>query len=364
MTSYLGSDTPPRWSMAEFFAGSGAVRIGFGPRWRCVFANENEPWKVGVYRLNFGGDELNVRGVERLTTADLPLGLIDLAWSSFPCRDISSAGPRVGLDGRRSHLFWDFWALVQGLAAEGRPFRLVVLENVERLATSNGGRDLALIRDAYERGGYGHGTALIDAQCFVPQSRVRVFVVGAYERPSSEVQGLIDAALKTLPRRTVTLEDVLDLDAPPGQWEFPHDEVSRTLAMLSPSQREEFDRMRALSRATGRPVAIPFSRRMRGPKSGEREQRMEIRTDGLAYALRFAKTGGSSKQFLVIVNGDTIRMRAILPREAARLTGFPAGYVLPGKATDALSLCGDAVVVGVARWLAANVLEPLRERNT
>jgi DNA (cytosine-5)-methyltransferase 1 len=98
---------------------------------------------------------------------------------------------------------------------------------------------------------------------------------------------------------------------------------------------------------------------MRGPKSGEREQRVEVRLDGLANALRVASTGGSSKQFVLIANGAGVRMRAIQPREAARLMGLSETYLLPANPTEALSLVGDGVVVPVVRWLAERVLEPL-----
>ena len=39
----------------------------------------------------------------------------------------------------------------------------------------------------------------------------------------------------------------------------------------------------------------------------------------IANALRCASKGGSSKQFLMLVRGGETRMRAINPREAARL---------------------------------------------
>ena len=59
----------------EFFAGGGMARIGLGPSWRCLFANENDndfP-KSASYRANFGGGpELKVCDVARLKVADLP----------------------------------------------------------------------------------------------------------------------------------------------------------------------------------------------------------------------------------------------------------------------------------------------------
>jgi DNA (cytosine-5)-methyltransferase 1 len=58
-------------------------------------------------------------------------------------------------------------------------------------------------------------------------------------------------------------------------------------------------------------------------------------------------------------HGGWTRMRAIQPCEADRLMGIPDRYVLPTKPIDALSLCGDGVVVPVVRFLAEQVIERL-----
>ena len=87
----------------ELFSGSGMARIGLGPSWRCLFANDDdhEFTKSASYRANFDGtSELKVCDVARLTTAHLP-GRADLAWASSPCQDVSIAGDRAGLNGSR-----------------------------------------------------------------------------------------------------------------------------------------------------------------------------------------------------------------------------------------------------------------------
>ena len=82
------------------------------------------------------------------------------------------------------------------------------------------------------------------------------------------------------------------------------------------------------------------------------------RFDGLAGCLRTPR-GGSSRQTLVVIEGDRVRSRLLSPREGARLMGLPDSYVLPTAATGALHVAGDGVVVPVVRWLAATILEPL-----
>jgi DNA (cytosine-5)-methyltransferase 1 len=189
----------------EFFAGGGMARMGLGDGWTCLLANDIDRGKAMSCARNFGDDRLRVCDVADLTTADLPspprAGPVDLAWASPPCQDVSEAGPRIGLHGGRSGAFWPFWRLIEGLVAEGRAPRVVVVENVVGLLKSNRGADIAAIRNAFEREGYDHATTVIDARHFVPQSRPRVFVVGARHEPEADLASLVQAAMQALPRR-------------------------------------------------------------------------------------------------------------------------------------------------------------------
>ena len=119
-------------SFLEFFAGGGMARLGLGARWDCAFANDFDPVKAATYRANFAdaGDHFHEGDVWKLGAGDLP-GRADLAWASSPCQDFSLAGARAGLAGGRSGAFFGFWRLIEGLAAEGRAPRAIVIENVE-----------------------------------------------------------------------------------------------------------------------------------------------------------------------------------------------------------------------------------------
>ena len=109
--------------------------------------------------------------------------VVDLAWASFPCQDLSLAGGYRGL-GRerdnaptRSGTFWPFWKLMRGLVEADRAPRTIVLENVYGCLTSHGGKDFAAIASALSDSGYKFGAAVINASHFVPQSRPRVFFI-------------------------------------------------------------------------------------------------------------------------------------------------------------------------------------------
>ena len=131
----------------EFFSGGGMARLGLGPSWTCQFANDRDAAKARAYIANFGADHFNGADVASLTLADLPPGRPDLVWASPPCKDVSAAGPRIGLNGKRSAAFWPWWSLMRQLIDAGRGPRVIVIENVDTLLTSNKGADIASIRN-------------------------------------------------------------------------------------------------------------------------------------------------------------------------------------------------------------------------
>ncbi len=356
----------------EFFAGGGMARLGLGPSWRCLFANDSDAMKCAAYCDNFGGEELLEGDIAAIVPDALPAIRADLAWASFPCQDLSLAGARAGLGGARSGLFFSFWRLIETL--QERAPRLVVVENVPGLLTSKGGADFAAIVDAMAASGYRVSALVVNASQFTPQSRPRLFIfgLGAESTPAfaarpdpdkSVPQALLDAvdelpascawawrwlAARPQTRRNHALADVVDLDT--EDWR--EDLAAEALALMSARQRATIDERLA---AGERSVGAAF-RRIR-TEDGERVQRLEARFDGIAGCLR-TPAGGSSRQMLLLLDRGRVQARLLGPREAARLMGLPDDYILPARANAALKLCGDGVAVPVVRWIAEAILEP------
>ena len=99
-------------------------------------------------------------------------------------------------------------------------------------------------------------------------------------------------------------------------------------------------------------------KRMRSDGNGGKTQRVEIRFDEMAGCLR-TPGGGSSRQFVIFVEGPSIKARLISARETARLMGLSDDYLLPKNRNAAYRLTGDGVVVPVVRYLAQHLLEPV-----
>jgi DNA (cytosine-5)-methyltransferase 1 len=366
----------------EFFAGAGMARAGLGPNWRCLLANDIDPCKGAAYAANWSKQCLVVGDVGMLTAADLP-GLPEIAWASPPCQDVSLAGDRAGLDGSRSGAFWPFWKLMQGLRAEGKAPKLIVIENVTGLLTSHGGKDFDAICDALACGGYRFGAVVIDAALFVPQSRERVFIIAVDEgldRPAGIFtttpslpfypKALVAALcrqkaasvwfnLPTPPARNTALVDLIE-DQPTGVAWHAQAETNRLIGMMAPPHLAKLDE----AQRAGKRMVGPYYKRMRPPPGGSDQagklvQRVEVRFDDVAGCLRMASSGGSSVQTVMVVDGPSVRSRRLSTREAARLMGVPDDYRLPGNYIEGYDLMADGVAVPVVRFLAQHILEPL-----
>lgn len=369
----------------DFFAGGGMAGIGLGRDWSCLFANDVDEKKANSFRTNHpNGDVLLRQDVARVTPQDLP-GQADLVWASFPCQDLSVAGKRAGLAGKRSGMFKPFWSLMEDLHAEGRGPKLIALENVCGAITSNGGRDFATLANAFAGLGYRFGAVVVDAVHFLPQSRPRFFMIGLRcdlnvpehiqsdaPHPTWHSRALIEGRnllgrnaakhwtwwnLPIPPARNSGLADVIEDDPMGVRWHSAA-ETCHLIGLMTPHNLAKLD----AAKATGGRVVGTVYRRTRTDAQGQRRQRAEIRFDDIAGCLR-TPSGGSSRQTVIVVDGDQVRSRLLAPREAASLMGLPGDYILPTRYNDAYRLAGDGVAVPVVRHLAQSLFEPVLRRN-
>ncbi|MFN7107003.1 MAG: DNA cytosine methyltransferase [Brevundimonas sp.] len=365
----------------EFFAGAGMARAGLGPHWTCLFANDFDGKKGLTYQENWGtGGELHVGDVRQVRTSQLP-HQADLIWGSFPCQDLSLAGGGAGLKGERSGTFYPFWDIVRALIAEGRGPRMIALENVCGTLTSHNGKDFDAICKTFADAGYRYGALVINAQLFVPQSRPRLFVIGvradveidqsllssgpiapfhtpalqrAFERVGKPaLKKMVWWNVPTPPRRNDTFADLIEEKPTSVSW---HTEVE-TKQLLAMMSSVNLDKVKAAKRA-GRRMVGGIYKRTRVDERGLKVQRAEVRFDDVAGCLR-TPAGGSSRQVIIVVDGDKVRSRLISARETASLMGLDKDYKLPKNYNEAYHLTGDGVAVPVVRHLAEHIFEPL-----
>ena len=361
-------------TFAEFFAGIGLMRLGLEKEgWKVAFANEIARDKYAIYSAHFGDTDsiFRVDDIHNLKPNDIPS--VTLATASFPCNDLSLAGMRRGLSGRQSSTYWGFVRILDEMGQRRPP--IVLLENVAGFLTSHGGRDFQTALLALNRLGYAVDPIIIDASCFVPQSRVRLFVVGilrdghadwkareTFGFYGSEVRpkALADfifchpeivwsiRQLPPLPRNSLSLSKILEDLPDNSQFWWSNQRRDYLISQMSGKHAEQLRRM-IKSRIWS--YGTVFRRARKGRSMAE------LRTDGLAGCLRTPR-GGSGRQIVIQAGYGKVRARLMTPRECARLMGAN-DFVINVPLNQALFGFGDAVCVPVIAWIAKNYLNPL-----
>ncbi|MCC7207121.1 MAG: DNA (cytosine-5-)-methyltransferase [Anaerolineae bacterium] len=341
--------------------------------WNVIFSNDISPKKHRLYRGFFPdkSDHYVVGDIFAISPQSVPQTL--LATCSFPCIDLSLAGNMSGLTGAHSSAFWGFVRILKAQAEVAPP--LVLVENVHGWLHSNRGADFRITVQALNELGYVCDVFALDALRFTPQSRPRIFLVGAKntgkDLSPAEILSRSKALLPDALRRSVLMNldlhwSALGIPEPPPlmtgslsvivedmpeadeRW-WPEEEVERHLQMM---ERAHLERVRALVDSPSFTYRT-FYRRIRGGL-----QRAEVRQDDIAGCLRTA-IGGSGKQFLIRAGHGRVRMRTMTAREYARLQGVPDAFPIVRNGIEALTGFGDAVCVPAITWIATNVLNPL-----
>jgi DNA (cytosine-5)-methyltransferase 1 len=278
----------------SFFAGIGGFDLGFGGAgFRTLAQSEVDPGCLGVLRRHWPL-AAQAGDVAAVDPASLPEAGVWCA--GFPCQgaSLARAGPRGGLRDARTGLFFAFAGLV---GTHGPP--AVVLENVPGLLSSNGGADFRTVLDVLSGHGYSVAWRTLNSRWFgVPQSRPRVFLV-ARPDPADAARALFEP----VPPAAIPERD--------GALREPDSAVGVTAPRVS----------FCLAATSGRHTGTDWSR-------------------------------------TYVIDGG--RARRMTPEECEAIQGFPGGWTASGAgpAEDAARyrMCGNAVSVPVARWIASMLL--------
>lgn len=300
--------------VASFFAGIGGFDLGFENAgmttvWQC----EKKTFCLDILQKHWP-DVTRAEDIQEVSADDIPDA--DIWAGGFPCQDVSLArmGPRSGLRGKQSGLFYDFAKLI-----EARRPQVVILENVAALLSSHQGRDFAVILRTLADIGYGVAWRVFDSRHFgVPQSRSRVFIVGTL--------GDAEAAGKIL------------------------------------FEPECGDRDSEKSGSNGSKPVSPFAVSVGNPKQGFVKKLAHC-----LYAESARHTGTDwSRNYVSYPEGQVRRMT---PRETERLQGFPVDWTIPTKDMPSENTldsaryhaCGNAVSVPVAEWIGRRIVGALTD---
>ena len=172
-----------------------AIHAGAIPVW----SSEIDAFPIAVSHAHFPdtkqlGDITKIKGDE--------IEPVDIICAGSPCQDLSIAGQRAGLEGKRSNLFYQALRIVWEMRAKtnGEYPRFFIWENVTGAFSSNGRRDFQAVlaeigqtdipmpkSGRWARSGMvrsekcGISWRVLDAQFWgVPQHRERIFLVAGF----------------------------------------------------------------------------------------------------------------------------------------------------------------------------------------
>ena len=171
----------PTFTVAGLFAGIGGIELGF----QRALGNEVdtamlcewwEPAKT-VLGARFPGVEIHpdVRDLR-----DLPAAA-NLVTAGFPCTDLSQAGRMAGIDGVNSGLIKHVFEVLR-LVKQTRTLPTLLIENVPNMLALNHGKAMAFLVAELEDLGYRWAYRVVDSRFTgVPQRRRRVLLVASVD---------------------------------------------------------------------------------------------------------------------------------------------------------------------------------------
>lgn len=319
----------------------------------------------------------------------------DIVTFGFPCQDLSVAGKRAGLEGKRSGLFYEAMRIIDELQPAW-----AVWENVPGLLSSDNGRDLARVLFRMGESGYFGCVRCLDAQWFgVAQRRRRLF--GVFTRLDSGAE---------------RCAEILSLQESLRGHPAPRREAGEGIThSIAPSIAASGRGTERTGETRGQDCVIPAvavpeiagTLKACGGKSGGWSNSVDHAAAGymvpyvartvscngaqgadsdtkpghlipIAFERRFVRTSGGQPNDTGVhpcLRSDSntgdgapcvasgMSVRRLTPRECERLQGFPDNHTSGFSDSVRYKMLGNAVCVNVAEWIAKRMVSVRQNMN-
>ena len=178
--------------VAGLFAGVGGFELGLERAdHRTILLCENNEHASQVLRHRWPNVPLHAD----VATLDGFPDDTEVVSSGFPCQNLSMAGDKKGIEGRKSTIVGELFKLL-----DRRPIRWVVIENVYFMLHLRKGSAIEYILDQLEQRGYRWAYRVVNSRAFgLPQRRRRVFIVASQSFDPRDVLLADDAGARTWP---------------------------------------------------------------------------------------------------------------------------------------------------------------------
>ncbi len=283
--------------------------------------------------MNNYGDRLNYNrffyDIKMLDGTDFQ-NKVDLFVGGSPCQSFSIAGMRGGFEDTRGTLFYDYVRMIK----EIKP-RVFIYENVYGVLTHDKGKTWETMVNVFNDLGYYFKWEILDSRNYgIPQGRRRLFVVGfKYKKDFNKFKFPNSIDLK------FTMQDFLLDNCAEGNFII---DDSGNIKLLPGGEIVK----RFLSQKLVDYVMSP----------GTKKFYHENAQIDLPIARAILKTQGNTHRAsvnnYVTTNG---KIRALEPREALRLMGFPDSFKITVSRAQSYKQSGNSIVVDILMHIMKNI---------
>jgi DNA (cytosine-5)-methyltransferase 1 len=315
----------PTFKFIDLFAGIGGIRLAYqNLGGKCVFTSEWDSYSKKTYEANFG--EVPFGDITKIKENEIPDH--DVLVAGFPCQPFSIAGVSkknaLGrkhgfLDETQGTLFFDIARILK----HKRP-KTFMLENVKNLVSHDKGNTFKVIKETLKELDYSIYFKVLDGKHFVPQHRERIIIVGfdnqyfkkhetfVFPEMSHEKYAIKDILLSKVDSK-YTLSDKL--------WNYLQEYAKK-------------------HKAKGNGFGFGLT---------------DLNGISRTMSARYYKDGAE-----ILIPQKNKNPRRLVPRECARLQGFPDEFVIPVSDNQAYKQFGNSVVSPLMQAVGENILKEIQ----
>ena len=314
-----------KYKIGSLFAGMGGIDFAFEKAGaKIIWANEIDKYACITYRLNFTKCKLIEGDIKNLVPSELES--VDIITAGFPCQSFSSVGLGGGFNDPRGNLFFEIGRIV-----EQKQPRVIFLENVANLINHDNGKTFNIIHATLcDLGYYYIKYNIMNAKEYgnLPQQRKRIYIVAFKNiEDMNNFEFPLPIKFKKTAFNLFEREKVADKYYLDNHWK-----AKAIFETVEPKYIYRFTDW-GISKSTA----------------------------GICPTLLAAM--GSRFERIPFFK-DNYSVRLLLPRECARLQGFPETYKLPNKyEKQVYKQIGNSVAVTVVTRIAKNIINALKKTD-
>lgn len=318
----------PEFKFIDLFAGIGGIRLAYqNLGGKCVFTSEWDTYSKKTYEANFG--KVPFGDITQINETEIPDH--DILLAGFPCQPFSIAGVSkknaLGrkhgfLDETQGTLFFDIARILK----HKRP-KTFMLENVKNLVSHDKGNTFKVIQNTLRELNYTIYFKVLDGKHFVPQHRERIIIVGF---DNEHFQGKETFKFPEMSDTKFALKDIL----------LPEVDPKYTLSDKLWNYLQEYAKKH---KAKGNGFGFGLA---------------DLNGISRTMSARYYKDGAE-----ILIPQEGKNPRRLVPRECARLQGFPDNFVIPVSDNQAYKQFGNSVVSPLMQAVGKNILKELIQIN-